>query len=128
MAKEIGIDEEGLLSLLKKYKKSGFIRRFGVILNHQKVGLKANALIAWKVKPQRIDRVVKILTKYPQVSHCYLRSSYSFWPYNLYTMLHATERKSCVLLIKTIAQKLRVAKYKVLFTLKEFKKTKLLNY
>lgn len=127
MAKDIGIDELRLLSLLKKYKKNGFIRRFGAILNHQKVGLKANALIAWKVKPQRINRVAKILVKFPEISHCYLRTTHFLWPYNLYTMLHASERKSCVLLIKMIAQKLGIAEYKVLFTLKEFKKTKLLT-
>jgi DNA-binding Lrp family transcriptional regulator len=125
IAKKTGIKEERLLSALKKYKKNGLLRRFGAILNHQKIGLKTNALVALTVKNHRVNKVAKILIKAPEISHCYLRSDYPFWPYNLYVMLHATTKKDCRRIIKRISQKTKIKNYKVLYTQKEFKKERL---
>lgn len=125
IAKKCGLSEREFLSILRKYKKKGFIRRFGIILNHRKVGLKVNALVAWRVDKVEISKAVKILTKPPEVSHCYLRSAYPSWPYNLYTMLHALNKKACDGLIKSIAKKAGLTDYRVFRTLKEFKKTRI---
>lgn len=124
-ADEIGISEKQLLSALKSYRKQGLIRRVGAILGHRKIGLKANALVAWKVRAEDINKVAKILISYPEISHCYLRSTYPSWLYNIYTMLHASNRKSCEKLIKLISQKTRIKDYRIMFTLKEFKKARL---
>lgn len=125
IAKKTGIREEHLLSALKKYKKNGLIRRFGLILNQQKIGFKTGALIALNVEKEKIDNVAKILTKVPQISHCYLRASYPFWPYNLYAMLHALNKKECSRIIKGIIGETKIKDYKVLSTQKEFKKERL---
>lgn len=124
IAKRLGWSEEKVLSTLKDYKAKGLLRRFGAILGHQNIGLKTNALVAWKVPQKRINCVARILKGVPPISHCYLRSSYLLWPYNLYTMLHCRDKNSCLLLLKSIAQKAGIKDYRVLFTLKEFKKTK----
>ncbi len=123
-ADEIGISEERLLSTLKSYRKQGLIRRVGAVLGHRKIGLGANALVAWKVRAGEINKVAKILAGYPEISHCYLRSTYPCWPYNIYTMLHAPNRKSCAKLIKLISQKTRIKNCRIMFTLKEFKKSR----
>jgi len=123
-ARRLGISEGVLLSSLKAYKKNGLIRRFGAILDHQKCGLKANALVVWKVKQKKLDSAGKLMAKIPEVSHCYSRRSYTFWPYNLYTMLHASTSADIWRVVREIAGKIKPDAYKVLFTLKEFKKTR----
>ncbi len=123
LAKRLDIKEEDLLSNLKASKKKRVIRRFGAVLSHRKIGLKANALVAWKVKKKDIDSAGKAMAEFTQVSHCYLRTSYAKWPYNLYTMLHSDSREELLRIISRISKKVRPEGYRVLFTLKEFKKT-----
>jgi hypothetical protein len=68
--------------------------------------------------------VAKTLTAYPAITHCYLRNTYSFWPYNIYSMLHSVDRGTASRLIQDISRKIKINDFRVLFTLKEFKKTK----
>jgi len=124
IAKKLKIQEDRLLFLLKEYQKNGLLRRLGVILDHQKIGFKVNGLVAWRVPANRINGAAGILRQFPQISHCYQREVYPAWPYNLYTMLHCRDKNSCLLLVKSIARRAGIKDYRVLFTLKEFKKTK----
>lgn len=123
-AKDLRISEGQLLSILKRYRKSGLIRRFGAVLSHRQIGLKTNALIAWQVEKEKLNRVAGIIGAYPEVTHCYLRSSYPSWPYNLYTMVHAGDKNACLKLVKLFSKKTKVESFRVLFTVKEFKKTR----
>ncbi|MCM8800867.1 MAG: Lrp/AsnC family transcriptional regulator [Candidatus Omnitrophica bacterium] len=120
MAENMGIDEKRLLFNLKEYKRKKIIRRFGAVLNHRRIGLKANALVCWKTKD--VDKIGKILASYSEISHCYLRRTYPFWPYNLYTMIHAENKSNLLKIIKSISKKIRIYDYRILYTLKEFKK------
>jgi DNA-binding Lrp family transcriptional regulator len=124
VARRLGLSEEKVLSVLRGYKKKGLLRRFGAILGHKHIGLKTNALVAWKVPVQKINSVAKILARNPQISHCYLRKTYSIWPYNLYSMAHTADRTTYKRLISCLLRKTKIKDFKVLFTLKEFKKTK----
>lgn len=124
MAKKLKMPEERLLFLLNAYKKNGLLRRFGAILDHQKIGFKVNGLVAWRVPLNRINGVARIFRRFPQISHCYQRKVYPAWPYNLYTMLHCRDKNPCLALVKSIALKSGIKDYRVLFTLKEFKKIK----
>jgi DNA-binding Lrp family transcriptional regulator len=124
VAKRLGYSEAQVLSTLKIYRKRGLLRRFGAMLAHKNIGLKTNALVAWDVPAKRINSVAAVLAGFPQVTHCYLRNSYSFWPYNLYSMVHARDRKACMRLISGMVRKVKIKNPRILFTLKEFKKTK----
>ncbi|MGD9285575.1 MAG: AsnC family transcriptional regulator, partial [Desulfobacterales bacterium] len=90
IAEEIGITEEELLDRLKDLNQRGVIRRFGATLRHQRAGFSANAMIAWKVDEDRIQKVGQKMASFHQVSHCYRRNPSADWPYNLYTMVHAS--------------------------------------
>jgi DNA-binding Lrp family transcriptional regulator len=124
LAKKLNLTEGKVLATLKSYKKTGLLRRFGAILSHRNIGLKTNALVAWKAPVNRVDSVAKTLTAYPAITHCYLRNTYSFWPYNIYSMLHSVDRGTASRLIQDISRKIKINDFRVLFTLKEFKKTK----
>ena len=123
-AEKFGLTEPALLTVMKEYKKKEIIRRFGAVLNHRKIGFRANALVCWKIDGKRLSSVIKKITDLKQISHCYQRVTYPDWPYNLYTMIHSENKRMCLETITDIAAKIKGEEYKILFTRKEFKKTR----
>lgn len=123
IAKNMGISQEALLEKLKDLCNRGIIRRFGATIRHQKSGFEANAMAAWEVDEDRIDKVGKILASFSQVSHCYRRNPTDNWPYNLYTMIHSKDEKSCREIVRKMSDKASVNTYILLFSRKELKKT-----
>ena len=123
IAKNLGISQEALLEKLKDLCNRGIIRRFGATIRHQKTGFEANAMAAWEVGEDRIDQVGKILASFSQVSHCYRRNPTENWPYNLYTMIHSKDEKSCREIVRKMSDKASVDTYILLFSRKELKKT-----
>jgi len=123
IAKNLGISQEALLEKLKDLCNRGIIRRFGATIRHQKSGFEANAMAAWEVDEDRIDKVGKILASFSQVSHCYRRNPTENWPYNLYTMIHSRDEKSCREIVRKMSDKASVDTYILLFSRKELKKT-----
>ncbi len=123
IAKNLGISQEALLEKLKDLCNRGIIRRFGATIRHQKTGFEANAMAAWEVGEDRINQVGKILASFSQVSHCYRRNPTDNWPYNLYTMIHSKDEKSCREIVRKMSDKASVNTYILLFSRKELKKT-----
>jgi len=123
IAKNLGISQEALLKKLKDLSNRGIIRRYGATIRHQKSGFEANAMAAWEVDEDRIDEVGKTLASFSQVSHCYRRNPTGDWPYNLYTMIHAKDEKSCREIVRKMSDKASVDTYILLFSRKELKKT-----
>lgn len=124
VAERLDTTQEAVLTLMRRYKQSGLIRRVGIVLGHRQAGLKSNALVVWRVEPSRIEAVGKRFADVRQVSHCYARRPYPGWPYTLYTMVHEKNRKAALVVIGRMARKAAVREYKILFTVREFKKTK----
>lgn len=123
IAQRIGIDEDTLLKVLRDLNDKEVIRRFGATLRHQKSGFTANAMTAWIVDENRIDEVGETMAASPHVSHCYRRNPSDKWPYNLYTMIHATDEESCRAIARELSEKTSVDTYTILFSKKELKKT-----
>lgn len=110
---------------LKKIKRDlrlGKIRRFGAIVSHYKLGFTHNALIAWE-KSSVSKKLADQLKDKGCVSHVYLRKSTPTWPYGLYTMIHARNEEELHSLIIELSNLMSGCVYKVLHTVKEFKKT-----
>ncbi len=124
IAQELGMDEAALLVKIGQYKKEGLIRRVGVVLGHFQAGYKSNALVSWNVPENDLEVQGRLLAAFPQVTHCYVRQTYPRWPYSLYTMVHARNKKELAAAIKAMAQKTGIKDYTIRTTLKEFKKTK----
>jgi siroheme decarboxylase len=123
LAEDLGISEEEFLKTLQNLCDKGVIRRFGATIRHQKSGFNANAMVAWEVDEDRIDRVGEIMASFEAVSHCYRRDPKNDWPYNLYTMIHARDMASCLQTAALISEKAGVGTYTPLFSLRELKKT-----
>ena len=123
MAKRLKITEEEVLQILQDLCDRGVIRRFGATLRHQKSGYAANAMVAWQVAEDRIEVVGAIMANFKQVSHCYRRNPSDTWPYNLYTMVHATDETSCINTARRMSEEAEVDTYRLLFSRRELKKT-----
>jgi len=124
-ARRIGISEKRLLGIVTGLVRAGAIRRFGAFLNHTRLGFRANALVAWKVAPSKTDAAASILASFDEVSHCYLRDKAEGWPYSLYTMVHSSDRRSCKALIEKMAKESGLSDFKIMFTVRELKKSRL---
>ncbi|MBS0013116.1 MAG: Lrp/AsnC family transcriptional regulator [Desulfobacterales bacterium] len=128
IAERIGSDEDTVLSVLNNLHQRGLIRRFGATLRHQKSGFTANAMVAWCVEESRVDAVGEKMAQNPAVSHCYRRNAHEKWPYNLYTMIHANDRKTCYDLARQLSEKTGVTDYTLLFSDRELKKTSMVYF
>lgn len=123
LADKLKIKEDELLNRIKSYKDKGFMRKYCAVLNHINAGFKYNAMVAWNISGKSIDAAGNFMATLSEVSHCYERKITSDWNYNLYSMLHAKTKKYCLEVVKQISQKIGCKNYKVLFSLKEYKKT-----
>lgn len=123
-AKNLGITENKLFEKIKHYENIGVMRRFAAILRHRQVGFTANGMIVWKVPESRIKQVGEMLGSFPQVSHCYERPTYADWPYNVFSMIHCKTQDEAYEVAKTIQDQINVDEYNILFSSREFKKTR----
>ena len=123
-ANALGITEEEIFEKLKHYESIGVMRRFAAILRHREAGFTANGMIVWKVPEDRINQVGEKLGAFPQVSHCYERPVYPDWPYNVFSMIHCKSIDEAKDMAKDIQNQIDVEEYKILFSSREFKKTR----
>jgi len=123
-AQKLGITEEQLLEKVKQYENIGVMRRFAAILRHREVGFTANGMIVWKVPDERIEEVGAKLGAFPQISHCYQRPVYPDWPYSVFSMVHCKSIADAEDMAKQIQKQVNVQDYKILFSSREFKKTR----
>ncbi len=123
LAKPLGLSEEKFIEIVRELDKRGIMRRFGATIKHQKSGFRANAMVAWKVDETKAVETGKIMASFDEVTHCYRRNPAETWPYNLYTMIHASNEEKCHAIAEKISIATGVDEYSLLFSRKELKKT-----
>ena len=128
IAQDLEISETELLTNLKNLCDRGVIRRFGATLRHQRTGFTANAMVAWQVDEERIEEVGQKMASFRQVSHCYRRNPTNDWPYNLYTMVHASDEQACHEIAQKMSSTASVEDYTLLFSREELKKTSMVYF
>ncbi|MFN3654991.1 MAG: Lrp/AsnC family transcriptional regulator [Candidatus Nitrosotenuis sp.] len=123
-AQNLGMTEEAVFEKLRYYEEIGVMRRFAAILRHRDAGFTANGMIVWCVPEQRIEEVGAMLGAFPQISHCYQRPVYADWPYNVFSMVHCKSIGEAENMAKDIQKHIKVDDYRILFSSREFKKTR----
>jgi len=124
IAREAGVGEDEVLSLLGRLKTGGYIRRFGATLRHQQAGYGFNAMVAWYVDQDRdIVDIGRTMARRTEITHCYERKNCLDWPYNLYTMIHGQSRDDCQRVVEELMAETGLAQYEMLFSNEELKKT-----
>lgn len=124
MSSHLGMDVEDLLTRCQSLIQRGVIRRFGAAVNHQKAGFKANAMTCWVAPLDTVDVAGRELASLREVSHCYERKTNSLWQYNLFAMVHGHTREVCQNIVSGISRRIGLTNYVILFSIREFKKTR----
>lgn len=124
IAEKVGVEEGELLQRLQRLQSDGVLRRIGAVLHHRRSGVKANAMVVWKVPDNRVEAVGMQLSGFADISHCYHRGcDDNAWPYNLFTMVHGATEADCLERIRFLAREVGTGDYEVLFSTRELKKT-----
>lgn len=123
LAQKLDVSEKDVIETLQSWQKKGLLRRFGVLLRHQKAGFRANAMSVWMVPEEEVEEAGRKIISFPEVGHCYQRPSFPDWPYTLYAMIHAENRNAVERIAVNISRSTGIDQYELLFTEREFKKT-----
>lgn len=124
ICQKLGLSIEALAAMGKDLQRRGKLRRISAVLHHRRAGFAANAMGVWVVPEPRWDELGPIMGNYRAVSHCYRRPTYPDWPYTIFTMVHGKTAKECEKVLATISQDTGITDYIPLYSLKEFKKTR----
>ncbi len=123
-AQRLGMTEEQLLDEARKLQSTGHLRRIAAILYHRRAGYAANGMAVWNVPEDQVMEIGPQMASFSVVSHCYLRPKYEDWQYNIFTMLHGRKVADCHAVAKSISEATGIGDYTVLFSTKEYKKTR----
>jgi siroheme decarboxylase len=93
LARAAGMSERAVYDILGRWLERGTIRRLGIIVDHYRLGYRANAMVVWDVPDREIAAVGRRVAASGLTTLCYRRTrSAPHWPYNLYCMLHGKTR------------------------------------
>jgi siroheme decarboxylase len=116
IAKRHDISEENVMRRIAVMKEMGIIRQINAIFDTRRLGYKS-ALIAFAVKPDRLDYVAEKVNEHPGVSHNYERNH----EYNMWFTLAVPPGSDIKQDLDRMASFEGVIKYRVLPTLKLYK-------
>ncbi|MBI2966010.1 MAG: Lrp/AsnC family transcriptional regulator [Chloroflexi bacterium] len=124
MARRLGMTVPELFDYAQKMVERKLMRRYSAVLYHRRAGFAANAMVVWRVPPERSQEVGEVFAKSPWVTHCYERPTYSDWPYSHYTMIHATTKDQCEKVADDLAAAAGIHDRQLLYSNREYKKTR----
>ena len=124
VAGRLGLTVSELFEQLREYQERKLMRRFSAVLYHRRSGFHANAMIVWKVPPERSEEVGMIMAENPAVTHCYERPTFPDWEYSHFTMVHAPTRDECEEIGRNIATATGISDNLLLYSTREYKKTR----
>jgi len=128
IAKEAGISQDEVITRLKILVSKGVIKRLGISINQRKVGIVANAVVAWKVPQEQVDSVGNTLSSYKEVTHCYERVTIpGKWEHNLFTVIHGYSRELVEEFAERLSEVVGIKDYLVLFSNEQFKRTSVMH-
>jgi len=124
IAKQLSLTEQQVIKQISLWQEEGLIRRFGLVIKHRKLGYDANAMVVWNIPNDDMDEVAQKLAMCAPVSLCYQRPRcMPDWPYNLFCMIHGTDRSLVLQQISQITEQLALESVQkdVLFSFKAYK-------
>ena len=123
IGKHLRLPGSEVIGRIDRLREAGIIRRFRARINQRKIGITANALVAWRCTDPLDGTMGSLLASFPCVTHCYERLPVpGRWDYTIYTVHHGYSREAVLAEIQTLADSLDVHDYVVLFSTEEFKR------
>jgi DNA-binding Lrp family transcriptional regulator len=126
LAGQVGIPAGEIIARMERMLAAGIIRRVGAVPNHYALGMTANGMSVWDVDDERIAELGPRIGALDFVSHCYRRPRrLPVWPYNLFAMVHGSDRDEVEHKVSAIAGVLGAAAraHQTLYSTRILKKT-----
>jgi DNA-binding Lrp family transcriptional regulator len=93
VAEALGLDETAVIERLAAMQARGVVRRIAAAPNHYALGMVANGMTVWDLDDARASELGQRVGALDFVSHAYLRPRVlPHWPYNLFAMVHGSDR------------------------------------
>ena len=124
MSQRLGMSVQEMFGIAKEFEQRGIMRRYSAVLHHRKAGFKSNGMGVWNVPQERSEDVGMKMAAHPAVTHCYERPTFPDWPYTHFTMIHATSQAGCEGVADEISDATGITDYKLLYSTREYKKTR----
>lgn len=117
------MSEAEVIARLRELVAAGVITRFGVIVRHRELGYRANAMVVWDVEDSVVAATGARMAAETCVTLCYRRPRRPGWPYNLFCMIHGTDRPTVLEQVASMRRDLglETVPYAVLFSTRAYK-------
>lgn len=128
ISEKTGLREWDVLSSLEMWRRSGRLKRIGLLLAHRNAGWTANGMCCWRVDGDT-RAAGRALAARDEVTHCYERPSMPAFPFNLFAMVHARSAADAGAQFRALSDVLaetlpgREIPSTMLLSTKEYKKT-----
>ena len=124
IGQQLNLSEDEVIARLTRLKKQGLVKRLGVVVNHRRMGYKANAMVVFDVPNHLADQIGGHISQFGFVNLCYQRPRHGEkWPYNLYCMIHGKNREKVLQQLDYLIESCGLAQFsrEILFSRKCFK-------
>ncbi|MGR9116365.1 MAG: siroheme decarboxylase subunit beta [Gammaproteobacteria bacterium] len=124
IGRQISMTESEVIARLAKLKQQGLIKRLGIIVKHNRLGYRANAMVVWNIPDAEVKELGRTISGFDFVTLCYQRPRrLPDWPYNLFCMIHGKDRNTVLHQLETLTEACDLMPYErdVLFSLRCFK-------
>jgi len=124
IAEQLDIDEIEVIERLSCLKQQGLIKRLGVIVKHNRLGYRSNAMLVFDIPDALVSEKGRKISLLPFVNLCYLRPRHGEqWPYNLFCMIHGKSRERVLQQIAELIENctLHSHRHDILFSQRCFK-------
>lgn len=124
LSANINQPEEFVIRQIAEWREQGVIKRFGVVVRHHELGYCENAMVVWDIPDEQVSAIGRLTAQQEGVTLCYRRPrQLPDWPYNLFCMVHGTNREVVLAQIKKLSKIAGLEQYptQVLFSCRRFK-------
>jgi siroheme decarboxylase len=129
ISEQLGRDQSEVLTRLEHLVRQGYIKRIGGSVNQRRLGIVANAVVAWKVQKELAEKMGWKLSSYDEVTHCYERRTVpGVWDYNIFTVMHGYDRPSVETCAKRLSETTGIGDYRIIFSTHQFKRTSMIHH
>ncbi|MCE5278741.1 MAG: hypothetical protein LLG03_12015, partial [Planctomycetaceae bacterium] len=122
IGKALGWPGQQVLDQIAAWQSQGVIRRLGAVVDHRRLGFKANGMAVLRVPPEQVDAIGHRVARRQEVSHCYRRPPLPGFDYTLYAMVHGRGEDEVRSVLADILKDVGYWPHQVLFSTREFKK------
>jgi siroheme decarboxylase len=120
----VDLAEDAVIRQVSEWRGQGVIKRFGVVVRHHELGYRENAMVVWDVPDEQASALGQMAAQQDGVTLCYRRPrQLPDWPFNLFCMVHGTDRDVVREHIATLAANagLDAFRTQVLFSCRRYK-------